>query len=152
MKTAPSRRRRRPNQAGFLASPAVKYSIAASAGFFAAAFADTSPWLNPTKDDGSPMLPFGLRGSLLGAIALGVLSRYGLKGRNRQYGYAAAVGMAAPTAIGLVNTMLPGGALANAQYNLPAARRPLSLPRRNPNMQSAARFVRASNALDNQVA
>ena len=144
--------RRRPNQAGFMASPAVKYSIAASAGFFAAAFADTSPWLNPTKDDGSPMLPFGLRGSLLGAIALGVLSSWGLKGRNRQYGYAAAVGMAAPTAIGLVNTMLPGGALANAQYNLPAARRPLSLPRRNPNMQSAARFVRASNALDNQVA
>ena len=151
MRTAAPRRRRR-NPTGILSSPAVRYSLAASAGFFGAAFADSAPWLNPTKADGSPMLPFGIRGSLLGAIALALLGRYGASGKNRQYLYAGAVGMAAPTAIGLLNTALPGGALGNAQYNLPGPRRPLSLPRANPHRQSAARFVRASNAIDNQVA
>jgi len=159
---APSRRRaysRRRNQAGFMNSPAVRYSLAASAGFFAAAFADSAEWLNPKKADGTPVLPMGIRGSLVGAVALGVIATYATTGRNKQYLYAAAVGMAAPTAIGLVNTMLPGGAMHNNQAwpsvggsSSTGITRPLSLPRNNPHTQSAARFVRASNALDNQVA
>jgi hypothetical protein len=149
--SAPSRRRayskRRRNQKGIMASPAVKYGIAASVGFFGAAWADSAPFLNPKKEDGTPMLPWGIRGSLLGAIALGLLSNYALTGRNKQYGFAAAVGMAAPTAIGLVNTMLPGGAM----HELPSrgAQRQLTHARA---ARAASQFVKASANLDNQAA
>ena len=152
---SPMRRRRaytrRSNKKGILQSPAVRYSIAAAVGFFGAAWADTQPMLNPTKDDGSPLLPFGLRGSLLGAVALSLLSRYALKGKNRQYGYAAAVGMAAPSVIGMVNKALPGGA-SHSHAMMHSSNRPLSLPRHSHNSNSAGRFVRASANIDNQVA
>ena len=153
MKTAAPRRRRR-NQKGFLENPAVRYGIAASVGFFGAAWADNAPWLNPTKADGTALLPFGLRGSLLGAVALGVLSRYALKGRNRQYGYAAAVGMAAPSAIGLIDNVLPRGAVAGgAMHNmLPGNNNARALSNNARTTRAAAQFVKASANIDNQAA
>jgi len=152
MKTAAPRRRR--NQKGFLENPAVRYGIAASVGFFGAAWADNAPWLNPTKADGTALLPFGLRGSLLGAVALGVLSRYALKGRNRQYGYAAAVGMAAPSAIGLIDNVLPRGAVAGgAMHNmLPGNNNARALSNNARSTRAAAQFVKASSNIDNQAA
>lgn len=145
--------RRRRNQKGFLENPAVRYGIAASVGFFGAAWADSAPWLNPTREDGTPMLPFGLRGSLLGAVALGVLSRYALKGRNRQYGYAAAVGMAAPSAIGLLDNVLPKGMVAGgAMHNMLPANNQRALTNNARATRAAAQFVKASANIDNQAA
>ena len=146
---APSRRRaytrRRRNQKGILASPAVKYSIAAGVGVGLAAWADTSPMLNPTKEDGTSLLPWGIKGSVLGGIVTLLLAQYGLKGQNRQLARAAAVGMFVPTALSTVqNAMTPG--TTGGAYRM-AARRPFrALPRQS---HAAASFAAASHSLDN---
>jgi hypothetical protein len=145
MKTAaPTRRRARRNPKGIFSSPAVRYSLAASAGFAAASYADTWTFLNPIDKAGNPVLPFGIKGSVLASVITLVVAEYGLKGTNKQYARAAAVGMLAPTAIGMIQEALDpkkGGAM----HNLP--------PRRNvhriaASKHSATNFANASRSLD----
>jgi len=118
--------------------------LAASAGFAAASYADTWKWLNPTDKAGKPVLPFGVKGSVLASVITLVVAQYGLKGTNKQYARAAAVGMLAPTAIGMIQgAMNPtnGGAM----HNLPPRR---NVHRLAPSKHSATNFANASRSLD----
>jgi len=145
---APARRRVRRNPKGPLSSPAVQYSLAAAAGFAAASYADTAPFLNPTKEDGTAMLPFGIKGSVLAGVLTLVAAQYALRGKNKQYARAAAIGMFAPSAIGMVQNAIAENTSGGARH-LPAARRVarLAAPR------GAARgFANASRSLDNVAA
>ena len=149
----PKRRARR-NPKGMLATPAVKYSLAAAAGFAAASYADTADpasalgkVLNPQKPDGSPLLPFGLKGSVLAAVITFAAAQWGLKGQNKQFARAAAVGMLAPSAISMIqNALSPAGASGGAMYRVPARARVHQLPA---SRAPAASFAHASRSMDN---
>ena len=65
-----------------MSTPAVKYSLAAAAGFAAASYADTADLLNPEKADGTALLPFGLKGSVLAAVLTFAAAQWGLKGQG----------------------------------------------------------------------
>ena len=142
----PKRRRARRNQRGILGSPAVRYSLAAAAGFAAASYADTADILNPVKADGTPALPFGIKGSVLAAVITFALGEFALKGQNKQYARAAGVGMLAPSAISMVQNAMQPGARGGASYYVPARGKVHLL---SASSQPAQSFSRASQALDN---
>jgi len=148
----PVRAKRRParrNPKGIMASPAIKYSIATAAGFAAASYADTWDMLNPIDETtGKSKIPFGLKGSALAAVITFVVAQYALKGQNKQYARAAAVGMIAPTAINMAKeAMTPSNGNGNggALHNLPARQR---VHRLAANKASATHFANASRSLD----
>lgn len=147
MKTAaPARRRARRNPKGIFSSPAVQYSVAAAVGFGAASWADTSPMLNPVDESGKPKLPFGLKGSALAAVITLVVAEYGLKGKNKQYARAAAVGMIAPSAISMVKGALePNTGAPQASHNFPRR----NVHRLAHSRHAATHFANASRSLDN---
>jgi hypothetical protein len=142
---APKRRARR-NPKGIMSSPAVRYGIATAAGFAAASFADTADILNPTKEDGTAALPWGLKGSVLAGVITLVIAQYGLKGSNKQYARAAAVGMFSPSVISMIQGAMTPATTGGAYHNLPAKRR---VARLSASSNSAQNFARASHALDN---
>ena len=142
----PKRRARR-NPKGMLSTPAVKYSLAAAAGFAAASYADTADLLNPEKADGSPLLPFGLKGSVLAAVLTFAAAQWGLKGQNRQLARAAAVGMLSPSAISMIqNAITPAGATGGAMHRIPARARVHQLAA---SRAPAVSFAHASRSMDN---
>ena len=137
-------RRRRSNQKGVLGTPAVKYALAAGAGAISAHWLDEANFLNPVRE-GRPVLPMGLKGSVLGAAITFAVAQFGLKGANKQYARAVAIGMLVPTVANMVKTGFAGGPLVlpgagGATAQLLNARR---------NRYSAARFTTASRNLDN---
>ena len=141
------KRTARRNPKGVLGTPAVKYSIAAAAGFAAASYADQADFLNPTKADGTPMLPFGIKGSVLAALITFAAAQYGLKGQNKQFARAAAVGMLAPSAIGMIQGAIsPAGATGGAMHRIPARAR---VHRLAASQNAAANFAHASQSMDN---
>ena len=142
------RRAARRNPKGIMASPAIKYSLATAAGFAAASYADTWDMLNPVDDAGKSKIPFGLKGSALASVITFLVAQYALKGQNKQYARAAAVGMIAPTAINMAKeAMTPSNGNGNggALHNLPARQR---VHRLAANKGSATNFANASRSLD----
>jgi hypothetical protein len=130
-----------------LSTPAVKYSLAAAAGFAAASYADTADLLNPEKADGTALLPFGIKGSVLAAVLTFAAAQWGLKGQNKQLARAAAVGMLAPSAISMIqNAITPAGATGGAMRRLPASARVHKL---SASRAPAASFAHASRSMDN---
>jgi hypothetical protein len=130
-----------------MASPAIKYSLATAAGFAAASYADSWDMLNPIDETtGKSKIPFGLKGSALAAVITFVVAQYALKGQNKQYARAAAVGMIAPTAINMAKeAMAPNAEAPSAMHNLPARQR---VHRLAANKASATHFANASRSLD----
>jgi hypothetical protein len=129
-----------------MASPAIKYSLATAAGFAAASYADTWDMLNPVDAAGKSKIPFGLKGSALASVITFLVAQYALKGQNKQYARAAAVGMIAPTAINMAKeAMTPSNGNGGALHNLPARQR---VHRLAANKGSATNFANASRSLD----
>lgn len=143
-----ARRRPRRNQRGILASPAVKYSLAAAAGFGASSWANQADIFNPENEAGEPLLPMGIKGGILLGVLSFVLSEFALKGQNKQLARAFGVGALAPVAIDAIQKgMSPNNTAGGAYHNRIAGRRArmgLASPSR-----SAQSFARASMALDN---
>ena len=147
---SPVRRRARRNPKGPLSSPAVQYGLATAAGFAAASYADTWPMLNPVDDEGNPRLPFGLKGSVLAGVITLVAAQYALRGKNKQYARAAAVGMFAPTAISMIQAAVaPGDTAGGASHRIQARR---NLHRIAASRGAAVGFAKASRNLDNAAA
>jgi len=134
-----------------LLSPPVQYAVAAGVGaVLSAAWADSSPMLNPKTAAGEPALPIS-GGVVAGALTL-ALAQFGLKGQNRRLAQAAGVGMITPAAARFVTGAITGmganRAIATGNSAFTAAPRRLSNPHRYSN--AAAGFVRSSaNAADN---
>ena len=145
MKTAAPRRRR--NQKGVLGTPAVKYALAAGAGAISAHWLDEVNFLNPVKN-GKPVLPMGLKGSVLAAVITFAAAQWGLKGANKQLARAAAIGMLVPSVANAVKKGFAGGPMVLPSSPGGASAR-LMAPR---NRMAAARFAAASRNLDNLVA
>jgi len=144
------RRRTKRNPKGFFAQPAVKFGIAATIGAGLSTAIDKRPDLRFMKSDNNPE---GISGSYAAAALTLAVSQFFLKGRNKQLGFAAGVGMLLPAAgpsLGeAVNKILPAkNGNGNGNGNGPAANakggtvtskytsRPM-LAYRSPAMQSA---------------
>ena len=148
-KRSRTRRARRSNPKGLMANPAIRYSAMAGLGVALSKWADQSEALNPTKDDGSPMIPFGIKGGVLAALLAFGASKFILKGKNKQNAVAVGVGALIPQAINVATkAMKPSMGNGNGNGNGIAARgrRMRALPA---STQSARSFVNAARALDN---
>jgi len=105
--------------------------------------------LNPVDEEGKPRLPFGLKGSALAGVITLVAAQFLIKGAsNKGYLRAAAVGMFAPSVIGMIQAAIAKNTEGGA-YHLPASRR---LHRLAPPRGAARGFANASRNLDNAVA
>lgn len=102
------RRRTKRNPKGFFQQPAVKFGIAATIGAGVSTAINARPDLRLMKTDKNPE---GISPSYAAAAITIAVSQFFLKGRNRQLGYAAGVGMLLPAAgpfLGdAVNKLLP---------------------------------------------
>jgi len=102
------RRRTKRNPKGFFQQPAVKFGIAATIGAGVSTAINARPDLRLMKTDKNPA---GISPSYAAAALTIAVSQFFLKGRNRQLGYAAGVGMLLPAAgpfLGdAVNKLLP---------------------------------------------
>ena len=107
-KAITKRRRTKRNPKGFFQQPAVKFGIAATIGAGVSTAIDARPDLRLMKTDTNPE---GISPSYAAAAITIAVSQFFLKGRNRQLGYAAGVGMLLPAAgpfLGdAVNKLLP---------------------------------------------
>ena len=141
---APSRRR---NPEMF--SPPVRYALAAGAGAATSAlWADAAPMLNPTKADGSPMLP--VSGGVVAGGITWLAAQFLIKGaRNKNLARAAAVGMVLPAATAALSNAVAG--MTDDGNDVITSASALRLrggasPRLSaPVSRSAANFVQASN-------
>jgi len=141
------RRARRSNPKGLMANPAIRYSAMAGLGVALSKWADQSPALNPTKDDGSPMIPFGIKGGVLAALIAFGASKFVLKGKNKQNAVAVGVGALIPQAINVATKAMEPADKQIANGNTAAMGYKMrSLPAPS---QSARSFVNAARALDN---
>jgi len=139
-------RRRNPE----MFSAPVRYALAAGAGAAASAlWADAAPMLNPTKEDGSPMLP--VSGGVVAGGITWLAAQFLIKGaRNKNLARAAAVGMALPAATAALSNAVAG--MTDNGNDVVTGERAFRLrggasaPRLSaPVSRSAANFVQASN-------
>jgi len=153
-RAAVSRRKRaRRNPKGIFGQPAVQYGIAATLGAGVATALDSRPDLRVMADPAKGVK--GYSPALVAAAITFLGANFLLKGKNRNYAYAAGVGMLLPTVAGqltdTVNKLLPakngnGTSTSTSSAGYTAAPRSVPAPPKNYKPSAKRSAVMASTS------